>query len=72
MLDLDRTTALMLIAQTTFHPFTKADYQIFAGVESDNPMIGETDKYVIIIDGVVAHFNDDEGNFVAFYLTREY
>jgi len=72
MLDLDRSTALMLIAQTKFFPLSEADYQSFAGVESDNPMIGETDKYVIIIDGVVAHFNDDEGNFVAFYLTREY
>jgi len=35
MLDLDRSTALMLIAQTTFHPFTKADYQTYGGVECD-------------------------------------
>jgi len=35
MLDLDRSTALMLIAQTTFHPFTKADYQTYGGVESN-------------------------------------
>lgn len=63
---LDRSTALMLIAQTTFHPFTNADYQSFAGVESDNPMIGETGNYVIIIDGVVVQFNDVEGNYVSF------
>ena len=68
MLDLDRSTALMLIAQTKFHPFTNADYQIFAGVESDNPMIGETDNYNIIIDGVVVQFNDGNGDFVNFTL----
>ncbi len=68
MLDLDRSTALMLIAKTTFHPFTKADYQTYGGVESTNPMLGETENYLIIIDGNMVQFHDMEGDFVSFYL----
>ena len=68
MLDLDRSEALLLIAQTTFHPFTKADYQTYGGVESDNPMIGETEQYLIIIDGELIQFHDMEGDFLSFYL----
>lgn len=68
MLDLDRSTALMLIAQTTFHPFTNADYQTYGGVESDNPMIGETEDYLIIIDGNLIQFHDMQGDFVNFTL----
>lgn len=68
MLDLDRSTALRLIAQTTFHPFTNADYQTYGGVESTNPMIGETEDYLIIIDGDLIQFHDMEGDFESFYL----
>jgi len=68
MLDLDRSEALLLIAQTTFHPFTKADYQTYGGVESTNPMIGETEQYLIIIDGELIQFHDMEGDFLSFYL----
>lgn len=68
MLDLDRSEALRLIAQTTFHPFTKADYQTYGGVESTNPMLGETEQYLIIIDGDLIQFHDMEGDFVNFTL----
>lgn len=70
MLDLDRTEALSLIAQTTFNPFTKADYMSFAGVTSDKPLIGETADYIIIIDGDVIQFHDTEGDFKSFYITE--
>lgn len=66
MINLDRTEALRLIAQTTFHPFTNADYQTYGGVESTNPMIGETEDYLIIIDGDLIQFHDMEGDFVSF------
>jgi hypothetical protein len=68
MLDLDHSAALRLIAQTTFHPFTNADYQTYGGVESTNPMIGETEQYVIIIDGDLIQFHDMEGDFFNFTL----
>lgn len=68
MLKLNRAEALMLIAQTKFHPFTNADYQTYGGVESTNPMIGETDDYLIIIDGVLVQFHNMEGDFESFYL----
>lgn len=68
MLDLDHTEALRLIAQTTFHPFTKADYQTYGGVESTNPMLGETDDYLIIIDGDLIQFHNMEGDFANFAL----
>jgi hypothetical protein len=68
MLDLNHTEALRLIAQTTFHPFTNADYQTYGGVESTNPMLGETSDYLIIIDGDLIQFHNMEGDFVSFYL----
>lgn len=40
-----------LLSSLTFRPFTKTDYYGFSGVESPVPLIAETDKIVVIIDG---------------------
>lgn len=42
---------LALIAQSTFRPFTKVDWYSFAGCESENPLIFESEEYSIVIDG---------------------
>lgn len=43
---------LMMIAKTKFKPFNQNDYAAFGGVESANPLIGETaDDNLIVIDG---------------------
>ena len=51
-----RETALALIATTKFAPFTKADFMAFGGVETENPLIGESDEWLIIIDGNLVDF----------------
>jgi hypothetical protein len=68
MLDLDRNEALILIAKTQFHPFTKADYVSFAGVESETPYIAETEDYIIILDDNMVQFMNAEGDFKSFFL----
>lgn len=45
------TELLALIAKSTFRPFTKGDWYAFAGCESANPVICESEEYVIVIDG---------------------
>jgi len=70
MLNLNRTEALSLIAQTTFNPFTNADYMSFAGVTSDKPYIGENGDYLIILDGNMVQFMNAEGDFKSFYITE--
>lgn len=54
------TEAMLLIAKAEFKPFTKADYESFNGVESDNPMLGEYEDWVIVIDGNTIQFTDVE------------
>jgi hypothetical protein len=53
---------LVLIAKTKFRPFDKYDYMAFSGVESDNPLIAETDEYTIVIDGHIVNmlYSEDE------------
>jgi hypothetical protein len=70
-LNLDRNEALTLIAKTTFSPFTKADYESFAGVESENPYIGENGDYIIILDGNMVQFMNADGDFQSFFLIGE-
>ena len=48
---MNRENALMLVATTEMKPFTKYDWMSFSGCESENPLIGETDEWVIIVDG---------------------
>ena len=46
-----REQALMLVATTQMKPFTKADWMCYSGCETENPLIGETDEWVVIVDG---------------------
>ena len=48
---MDAFEAMKLIATTEFRPFTKSDWEAFSGCQTDNPMIGENDRWTIIIDG---------------------
>ena len=55
---------LGLIAKTQFRPFEEADWWAFAGCESKEPMIGETDEYIIVLDGAqvnIVHPDDGYG-----------
>lgn len=58
--------ALERIATTEFRPFTKKDWSAFAGCMTKNPIIGESDWFVIVIDGYkvlfLSHGDDGEGN----------
>lgn len=49
--EMTREQALMLVATTQMRPFTKADWMGFSGCETENPLIGETDEWVVIVDG---------------------
>lgn len=55
---------LVLIAKTKFRPFDKYDYMAFSGVESDNPLIAESEdlEYTIVIDGHIVNmlYHEDE------------
>ena len=56
---------LRLVATSPFRKFVKLDYERFAGVESANPMISENDTFLIVLDGnIVSYFNDDGENLV--------
>jgi len=52
---------LLLVATSTFEPFDKYDYDNFAGVMSDNPMICNTDTYVLVLDGSKISYVDGDG-----------
>jgi len=52
---LNSTEAFRLIATTQFRPFTKGDYECFAGVETAEPMYGENGDYALILDGTVVN-----------------
>jgi hypothetical protein len=54
-----------LLSSLTFRPFTKTDYYGFAGVSSPVPLIAETDKICVIIDGDTAELYefDVDGTF---------
>jgi hypothetical protein len=64
--------ALKLIATTTFKPFDESDWQAFAGCKTDKPMIGESEQYVIVIDGDECTFADYEnGDWFNFKLNSD-
>ena len=43
--------ALRLVAISTFRPFSDLDWSRSVGYITDNPLIYETDDYVLILDG---------------------
>jgi hypothetical protein len=54
-----------LLSSLNFRPFTQNDYYGFAGVSSPVPLIAETDKICVIIDGDTAELYtfDIDGSF---------
>jgi hypothetical protein len=55
---------LRLVATSTFEPFDMYDFDSFAGVTSGNPMICNTDKFVLILDGsTISYINGDDEEF---------
>jgi len=57
---------LRLAATTELRPFTKADWMSFAGCESTDPLIGEVDDYIVLVDGdLIAVINEDGEQFSA-------
>ena len=65
---------LLLAATNTFRPFDDFDWNQWAGCVTHNPMICETDKFVMIIDGsalsyVTYPFGDPEE--VVFHLCAQ-
>lgn len=58
----EASAMLKVIALSTFRPFTKLDWYAFAGCESENPVICETDDYTIVIDNdqVNMVYHEDE------------
>lgn len=65
---------LSLILETVhFKPFDKNDYDAFAGVESDEPMIGEFEGGVVIKDGediILIDVNSQDGEEQHFTWTQ--
>jgi len=57
VLPVSRALALKLIATLSFRPFTDMDWNSWSGCESAEPMIAETDDFVVIIDGDNVTFN---------------
>lgn len=46
-----REIALRMLALTAMKPFSKADWMSFSGCETENPLIGEFDEFLIVLDG---------------------
>jgi hypothetical protein len=65
---LNVTQALLWVARTEFVPFTDTDWQAWAGCESENPLIGYTPDYIIIIDGetIFVQSNEEPSDFINF------
>lgn len=60
------TMALTMLANTQMKPFTDADWDCFAGCESDHPLIGthvvDGNAYTIVVDGATLHvYADTDG-----------
>lgn len=43
--------AMRLLATANMRPFDKTDWEAFAGCESENPLIGEAEAFILIVDG---------------------
>lgn len=48
-----KNEVLRLIASIKFREFDELARMAFQGCESENPMIGENDEYLVILDGDV-------------------
>ena len=60
--ELTLVEALGLIATLSFRPFDRNDYDCFAGVRTENPMIASNDEFVVVVDGGVVEFTSMNGH----------
>ena len=67
---MNASTALLMLATAKFDPFTAADYDSYAGVTSENPMVGEFDDWFIIVDGDIIQLHNVSGVDNDFYLFK--
>jgi len=65
---------LILIAKSQFDSFTEADWWSFAGCETKDPLICQTEEYSIVIDGnnVNMVYHEDEYGGEAYSLHEGY
>lgn len=64
MTALNLNEILVLIAKTQFAPFTEAEWDAFAGCQSETPFIGYNGDFTIVIDDEtvnVIHAEDEFG-----------
>jgi|688.fasta_scaffold2305393_2 hypothetical protein len=63
---------MVSMAKTEFKPFTNADWDVFAGCETENPLIGFDGEFCLVIDGnnVNIIHPDDEFGGQLFELTQ--
>lgn len=60
------TTLADILKETKFEDFSESDFDAFAGVETDNPIIGTYKDYQIIIDGndiILLSDNEESAGF---------
>lgn len=54
---------LPILTQTKFHPFDTADWMVWSGCTTKNPLIGEYGEFTIIIDGNIINMIHSEEEF---------
>lgn len=42
---------LRIVALATFRPFDDADWDAFSGCETDSPLVGEAEGFLVVLDG---------------------
>ena len=62
------TEAMFALIETKMKLMDKFDVEVFSGVESERPMIGEYGNITITLDGSSLQFTDTEGDFTVFEL----
>ena len=58
-----KTELFSVIAQTEFLPFTRADWDAFAGCETENPLIGYFGQFTIVVDGGLVNIVHEEDGY---------
>ena len=70
-MNVSRATALRLIATSEFRPMSaEADFFAFAGVQSDEAFIAESELYTIILDGDRICLINEDGEEAQFELSE--
>jgi len=70
---IQKNEVLRLIASIKFCEFSENDWLVFQGCTSENPMIGENDDYLVILDGdVVCVLTNDFDSEQQMFFLRDY